>query len=245
MRNIRNKGIRAWITGCGHAIAGAVPLFLGKKADNSRCTASHELLAKIIEPGAVLKSDPQILALVALSLACVITASGQPRAIETAKSSMTVHVYKAGLLSALGHDHEVAAPIARGAVDVEGGRVELHVNAGSLRVEDPKVSDKDRGEIQSTMLGSTVLDAEKYKEIGFQSTRAEPAGTGAWKVSGNLTLHGETRPVSMEVREKNGHYTGACRLKISDFGIKPVKAAGGTVRVKDEVEIEFDIQLAR
>jgi polyisoprenoid-binding protein YceI len=64
-------------------------------------------------------------------------------------------------------------------------------------------------------------------------------------VEGKLTLHGETRPVSVEVRESEGRYMGTARLKQSDFGIKPVKVAGGTVRVKDEVKIEFAIQLAR
>jgi len=192
----------------------------------------------------VLRRRSRIWAL-AFSLALGEAAHGQSRAIDTAKSAITVHVYKAGVLSAFGHDHEIIAPMDRGSVDVEGRKVELHVNAGALRVGDPKVSDKDRGEIQTTMLGSDVLDAEKHKEISFHSTSADAAGAGAWKVTGELTLHGVTRPVSMEVRERDGHYAGSCRFKITDFGIKPVKVAGGTVRVKDEVQIQFDIQLAR
>lgn len=179
------------------------------------------------------------------SLACVTLASGQPRNIDTAKSVMTIHVYKTGMLSALGHDHEIAAPIAGGAVDIEGRKVDLRVSAGALRVQDAKASDKDRAEIQANMLGRDVLDAENHKEIAFRSTGAEPAGPGAWKVSGELTLHGATRAVSMEVRERDGHYVGNCRFNLSDFGIAPVKAAGGTIRVKDEVQVQFDIQLAR
>ena len=62
---------------------------------------------------------------------------------------------------------------------------------------------------------------------------------------GNLTLHGETQPVTVEVREREGHYLGTSRFKQTEFGIKPFKAAGGTIRVKDEVRIDFDIQLAR
>jgi polyisoprenoid-binding protein YceI len=158
---------------------------------------------------------------------------------------MTVRVYKAGLLSAFGHDHEIAAPIASGGVDSAAREVELHANAKALRVADPQASDKDRAEIQHTMLGPEVLDAERFPEIVFRSTAAQAAGPNAWKVEGKLTLHGETRPVSVEVRESEGRYMGTARLKQSDFGIKPVKVAGGTVRVKDEVKIEFAIQLAR
>ncbi len=181
----------------------------------------------------------------ALILACSGPVSGQSHSIDTAKSSMTVHVYKTGVLSAFGHDHEISAPLASGSVDIQGRKVELHVDAGALRVQDPKVSDKDRAEIQTTMLGPEVLDAQNQKEIRFQSTSAEPAGAGAWKLAGQLTLHGMTQPVSMTVQEKDGHYSGTCRFDITRFGIKPVKAAGGAVRVKDEVQVNFDIQLTR
>ena len=183
--------------------------------------------------------------LAVLGLACAITASGQPRAIDAAKSTMTVHAYKAGMLSAFGHDHDISAPVAAGTIDVAGRHVELQVNAAALKVQDPKASDKDRAEIQANMLGPEVLDVDHHKEIRFRSTAAEPVGQGAWKLSGDLTLRGATHAVSMEVHERDGHYTGNCRFKITDFGIKPIKAAGGTVRVKDEVQIDFDIQLAR
>jgi hypothetical protein len=33
--------------------------------------------------------------------------------------------------------------------------------------------------------------------------------------------------------------------KLTEFGIEPVKVAGGSIRVKDEIRIEFDVQLAR
>jgi polyisoprenoid-binding protein YceI len=130
-------------------------------------------------------------------------------------------------------------------VDTTAHRVELHVNARSLRVNDQGISDKDRGEIQSNMVGAPVLDAERFPEIVFRADNAASSGSGAWTVNGSLTLHGQTRPVALTVREAAGHFTGVSRLKQSDFGITPIKVAGGAVRVKDEIQIEFDIQLAR
>jgi polyisoprenoid-binding protein YceI len=181
-----------------------------------------------------------------LAVSCLAwTAKAQQHTIDTAKSVMTVRVYKAGVLSAFGHDHEIAAPIAGGKVDSAAHTVELHTNANALRVRDPKVSEKDRGEIEKTMLGPEVLDAGRYPEIVFRSTAAEPTGTGSWKVQGTLTLHGQTQPVTAEVRENAGRYEGTSLLKLADFGIKPVRIAGGAVKVKDEIRIEFDIQLAR
>jgi polyisoprenoid-binding protein YceI len=177
-------------------------------------------------------------------LAWTTGAMAQPRAIDTGKSVMTVRVYKAGLLSAMGHNHEIAAPVAGGTVDVSARKVELHVHARSLEVRDPGVSAKDRGEIQSNMLGKQVLDAEGSPEIVFRSTGAEAAGAGLWKVTGNLMLRGQTHPVVVEVREDGEHYVGTAHLKQTEFGIQPIKVAGGAVRVKDEIRIEFNIQLA-
>jgi polyisoprenoid-binding protein YceI len=169
----------------------------------------------------------------------------QTRSIDPGKSVMTVRALKAGIFSAFGHDHDISASIAGGTVDTGARRVEIRVDALKLRVLDATASEKDRDEIQKTMLGPEVLDVERYPEIVFRSTAAEPAGPGAWKVRGNLTLHGQTREVTVDVREANGRYTGSTVLKQTEFGIKPVRIAGGTVRVKDEVRIEFDIQLAR
>jgi len=174
---------------------------------------------------------------------CAIAAHGEQRAIAATKSELTVRVYKAGVLSAFGHDHEIFAPIAGGSVDTAAHRVELHVDASALRVRDPEASEKDRAEIQKTMLGPEVLDVEHHHEIAFRSTGAEKGGEGVWRVSGSLTVHGESRPVVVEVRERDGHYVGSARLKQSDFGIKAVKVAGGTVKVKDEIRVDFNIQL--
>jgi len=182
-----------------------------------------------------------------LSLAGIVllatSAMAQPRAIDTSKSTMTVKAFRAGVLSPLGHDHEIAAPVS-GKVDVGGRKVELRVKTGELKVEDTKASDKDRAEIQKTMLGPEVLDVEHNPEILFESTAAERAASGEWTVRGNLTLHGQTQPITLQVRQNGGHYTGGVSLKQTTFSIKPVKIAGGSVRVKDEIRIDFDIQLA-
>jgi len=171
--------------------------------------------------------------------------SGQQHSIDSGKSVMTVHVLKAGVFSALGHDHEISAPITGGTVDTAARTVELRINATAMRVRDPNVSEKDRAQIQSAMLGPEVLDAEHHPEIIFRSKGAEQSSAGSWTVRGDLTLHGRTAPVIVEVREAGGHYVGSANLKQTEFGIEPVKVAGGTIRVKDEVQIQFDIQLAR
>jgi polyisoprenoid-binding protein YceI len=60
-------------------------------------------------------------------------------------------------------------------------------------------------------------------------------------VSGTLALHGETRPVRAEVTLSDRRYRGSAAFKLTDFGIQPPVVAGGTVRVRDEVRIVFDV----
>ena len=170
------------------------------------------------------------------------TDANSQKAIDTERSMLTVRVYKAGLLSTLGHEHEVRAPIQKGTFDEEKNTVEFAVDARTLRVMDSDVSDKDRAEIQSTMLGPKVLDSAEFHEIRFHSTEVNRAGENTWVVNGDLTLHGQTRPVKVRVERLNGRYRGSAQLRQKEFGITPVTVAGGSIKVKDEVRVEFEIQ---
>ena len=169
----------------------------------------------------------------------------EKRAIDVQRSVMKVYAYKTGLFSVFAHNHEILAPIAAGAVEESANpSVELRVESAKMQVLDPKVSGNDRAEIQKTMLGPEVLDTVRYAEIRFQSSAVEKKADGHWTVRGNLELHGQTRPIAFDVSGENGNYRGSAKLKQSEFAIKPVSVAGGTVKVKDEIQIEFEILLS-
>jgi YceI-like domain len=171
---------------------------------------------------------------------------GQTRAIDAGRSVLIIHVLKSGLFSGFAHNHEIAAPIAEGAADfAQRSRVSLRVDARRMRVLDPGTSDNTRSEIQRTMQGSAVLDVERFPEISFQSKSIDAAGHDHWLVHGNLTLHGQTMPITADVLLKDGHYRGTATLKQREFGMTPVSVAGGTIKVKDELKVEFDIVLAQ
>src|SRR6266403_1662531 len=138
---------------------------------------------------------------------CALGVSAQQHNIDTQKSTLTIHVGKTGLFSGLGHEHEVRAPIHSGTADTgPHPAVEIHVDARSLRVIDKDASEKERAEVQKTMLGPEVLDSEQHQEIVFKSTAAESAGQDRWTLRGKLTLRGQTRPVIVQVTLKDGHY---------------------------------------
>lgn len=181
-----------------------------------------------------------------LPLTRLAATSSDVREVEGQHSTMTVHVYKSGFLSAFGHNHEIQAPIQSGQVKESGSpSVEIRVDARKLRVLDPEASDSTKTQIQETMLGSQVLDADHFPEIRFQSAGVEAKGSDHWIVHGNLGLHGKNHPIAFEVTLKDARYRGSATLKQTDFGITPVTVAGGTVKVKDEVKVEFDIALMK
>jgi len=182
------------------------------------------------------------------TLGCVTLAAAgpEPRAIDSAHSSLKVRVLKSGFFSAFAHNHEIEALIESGEVTEAGNpSVELRVDARKMSVLDPEASAGTRGQIQKTMLGPQVLDTEHFPEIHFRSTEIEAKGTDHWVVHGALDLHGQSHPVTVDVSLKNGVYRGTAALKQTEFGIKPVTVVGGTVKVKDEVRVEFEIALVK
>ena len=172
--------------------------------------------------------------------AALLTAQDKP--IDVQRSTIAIHVGKAGLFSAAGHEHWVNAPIAEGILnDSDRPSVEFKVLAASMQVKaDPKIDAKTQAEIQKDMQEKT-LESAAYPEIVFRSSSVQKKTNGEWKVNGELRLHGITRPVVVAVQQRGNAYTGRATLKQTDFGIKPIRAAGGMVRVKDEIEIEFHI----
>ena len=113
-----------------------------------------------------------------------------------------------------------------------------------MTVQDPQESESTRADVQKAMLGPQVLDALKYPEIHFVSEGVERKDDSHWRVHGKLALHGVTRQIIVETRLESGHYRGRVSLKQTDYGITPIRVAGGTVNVRDELQIDFDVTLA-
>ncbi len=156
-------------------------------------------------------------------------------------STISIHVHKSGLFSAMGHNHEISAPVARADIDAKAMSAAILVHAADLKVVDTEISDKDRASVQQTMLGPKVLNAEKFPDIRFGSSKIEQTSPQHFRVTGSLELHGMKKEITLEMTGGPQEYKGNAKLKQTDFGIEPVSAGGGTVKVKDEIELEMDI----
>jgi polyisoprenoid-binding protein YceI len=177
--------------------------------------------------------------------------------IDAERSKLEIHVFRGGFLKMMGHDHEIAAKNFSGEVrlnpiNIEDSSVSLDIASASLVVlDDPAVPEKDRKQVQETMQGAEVLNIREFPKILFHSTGlSHPVKTGKdFTLRGRLNLHGVEKEISFPVqvhRENNLlHASGAVTFSQTDFGIKPVKAALGTVRVKDQIRVIFDFLAER
>lgn len=172
--------------------------------------------------------------------------------IDAGRGSFTVQAYAEGMLSFMGHNPAFAVrryggeiQFADNARTVESMLVVAEAEWLSLR---DNVSQKDRAEIENTMR-ERVLETDKFPEIHFVSKDVSLTekrdGKFAVTANGMLSLHGETLPKTIEAEAEisNGNIraVGEFSLRQSDFNIEQVKALGGTLKVKDEVKISFDI----
>jgi len=172
--------------------------------------------------------------------------------LNPARSRFTVRAFAGGMLSALGHSptfsiRDCAGEVQIAAASLEAASLHLVVKADLLKVADD-VSETDRQEIESKMRDE-VLETSKYPEIIYESTTVTSTrifeGQYRVNINGKLTLHGVTRdcpiPAMVMVSEDSLRASGEFTLLQSNYGIKLVSAAGGSIKVKDELKFAFDI----
>lgn len=173
--------------------------------------------------------------------------------IDARGSSFIVQASSTGLLSAFGHDPRIAirgfqgdVEFSPGSATLDDARLLLRVRADSLEVTDD-ISEKDRDEIERRMYAE-VLDTERFPDIVYDCLRVTGSGSmdRYWvALNGEVTLRGVTRTLPITARlNLNGNSlraSGEFAMKQSDFGIPPVTAAGGTIRLKDELKCMFDV----
>ncbi len=191
--------------------------------------------------------------LVLLSLPALVAAESLVYPVDGARSSVRVHVGKSGAFSFAGHRHEVEAPVSgtitADAAALSASSLELTFASAGLRVLPEHEPSGDAPKVEEVMRGPQVLDVTRFPEIRFRSKRVEgravAGGRYELSVVGELSLHGITRemtvPVSVTVEGQTLTAIGKATLRHDAFGMKPVSAAGGTVKVANELGIDFRI----
>ena len=173
--------------------------------------------------------------------------------IDASQSKFIVQAFASGLLAGFGHNPTIAIRNFIGDAQfmpnsMADASMRLMIRADSFALLD-NVKEKDRHEIERTMFND-ILEAGRYPEIVFESANIALTrvleGRYKARIIGDLTLHGVTRNrvwlqakiiLSGDDLQAQGEFT----LKQTDFQIKPVSFAAGTLKLKDELKFIFEL----
>ena len=164
---------------------------------------------------------------------------------------LLVKTARTGLGAKAGHDLTIEVTRWRGNVVVDAASpasasVTVKVDVDSFEVRQgtggvKPLTDADRADIKNTLRGK-ILNTGKYPTIEFGSRQV--SGTAeTFRIDGDLTIMGVTQPVTVEGQLAGGRAHGSAVVVQSRWGIRPYSAFLGALRLRDEVEVEFDIGL--
>jgi len=176
------------------------------------------------------------------------------------ESLILVRVGRAGRMQRLGHEHAVASEDVQGYIEVSddpgAARADLAFPLRNLAVDKPlyreqlsldtEPSADDIAGTYTNML--KVLEPALYPWAEIRARLASgPMERPELAVA--VTLHGTAfdylLPVDLDIRGDRLTVSGTTTIRHADFGLEPYSAAGGLLRVADELDIEFRITAAR
>ena len=161
-----------------------------------------------------------------------------------------------GLAATAGHDLTIEAVRWSGVLtvneDLSPADLDVQIDMGALVVREgtggvKPLSDRDRREIAVT--ARKTLGADRFPEAVFAASTFAPTagdGDGAGEISGTFTLHGQTRPLRLQVSQTGpDRYHAEATVVQSEYGIKPYSGFLGALRVRDAVQVTVDVDLSQ
>jgi polyisoprenoid-binding protein YceI len=163
--------------------------------------------------------------------------------IDPVHSAAQFSVRHMGISTVRGAFTKLSGSVQYDAADPSRSSIDVTIDASSV---DTRVTMRD-----NDLRSPNFFDVAKYPTLTFKSKRVEPAGKGMLKVVGDLTIHGVTKEVTLEVEgpsapmqdpRGNTHMGASATARISrkDFGV-----SGAAMMVADEVAITIDVELMK
>ena len=144
-----------------------------------------------------------------------------------------------------GHFKNIHGVLEFDAEKPEAGRVQVEINSAELWSGEP--------ERDNHLRSSDFLDVRNHPRITFRSTKVAPTGRNEYKVTGDLTIRGVTRPATLDVRflgqgkspfdDTRVGFAAQTTLNRHDFGVSwNSEMKDGGVVVGDEVTVIIDAE---
>jgi polyisoprenoid-binding protein YceI len=131
--------------------------------------------------------------------------------------------------------------------DVTKSSVEVTIDASTIDTREP---DRD-----ANLKSPQFLDVTKYPTMSFKSTKVEKGSSGHLKITGDLTIHGVTKSVVLDMTEpksaikdpwglQRSAVSGTTKINRQDFGLTYSETLdNGDLVVGNEVEITLDVEM--
>lgn len=169
--------------------------------------------------------------------------------IDTAHSAAQFSVRHMMVANVRGHLAGVTGVVHLDEADPARSSVEARIDAATINTREPK---RD-----AHLKSPDFFDVAKHPFITFKSTKVDKTKDGRLKVTGDLTMHGVTRPAILDVTLVPGEFkdpygnlkrgaSATTKVNRKDFGLRwNVALEAGGVMVGDEITIDLDVELQR
>jgi polyisoprenoid-binding protein YceI len=171
--------------------------------------------------------------------------------VDKAHTSLIFRVNHLGFSSYTGRFTAVDARLQFDPANIAASQVTVNIDPRSIS------ADNAPSGFMQTLAGDGWLDAARYPEMTFRSKSVEVTGPGTFRIRGELTLHGTTKPLTLDARYNGGYaghpmdpharvgFSATGSLKRSDFGISfGIPAPGTTMGVSDEVAVVLESEFS-
>jgi polyisoprenoid-binding protein YceI len=167
--------------------------------------------------------------------------------LDKVHTSLVFRVSHLGFSTYTGRFTGVDAKLAFDPARLAASRVEVTIDPRTIEADNAPAG------FLASLAGSQWLDADKFPEMTFRSKSVEVTGAKTFRVRGELTLHGVTKPIDLDASFNGGYaghpyeprarigFSATGKFKRSDFGVSyGLPAPGTTMGVGDEVEIVLE-----
>jgi polyisoprenoid-binding protein YceI len=169
--------------------------------------------------------------------------------VDQAHTSLVFRVSHIGFSSYTGRFTKVDAKLDFDPAALETSRVNVSIDPKSIQADNAP-----SGFLES-LAGKGWLDADQFPTLSFRSTRVEVTGQNTFRLHGDLTLHGVTRPLTLDATYNGGYashpyeprarvgFSARGSFKRSDFGVTyGIPEAGTTMGIGDTVQVILETE---
>jgi polyisoprenoid-binding protein YceI len=171
--------------------------------------------------------------------------------VDKAHTSLIFRVSHLGFSTYTGRFTRLDANLQFDPRNLAASRVNVTIDPRSIE------ADNAPSGFMQTLAGKDWLDADRFPEMSFRSKSVEVTGANTFRLRGELTLHGVTRPIVLEARYNGGYashpyepnarigFSAQGKFGRSDFGVSlGIPAAGTTMGVGDEVSVTLESEFS-